>query len=140
MAACTDDGSGDVQTKSQAEAEAAVRAQADQVAAQVGAEPAGPGLSAAPCTGRRGEDGDDVYFVQGTYQLPLDAAQHAATAAKVRDAWKGAGWTIDDDRTAGPKSILTGTSPEGYNVTLESTVPPQAFALIVHSPCFRRPA
>jgi hypothetical protein len=129
-----------VQTKTKADAQAAVQERAEQIATQVGSALVNPKLSPSPCTGRKGESGGDVYSMQGAYQIMLPEAQHVPTAAKVRDAWKAAGWTITDDRTIGTSVVLTAKTPDDYSVDLESTAPPQAVALIIRTPCYRTSA
>ncbi|MET3425679.1 hypothetical protein BJ973_004891 [Actinoplanes tereljensis] len=130
-----------METKSIDDAKAVVQAKAEGIAGQIGGALTNPALNDAPCTGKRGESGgDEVYFIQGGYQIALPAAEHVATAAKLRDQWKAAGWTITDDRTVGSAAILAATTPDEFRVDLESTVPPSALALLVYSPCYGRPA
>ncbi|MEV4346803.1 hypothetical protein AB0J83_20285 [Actinoplanes sp. NPDC049596] len=138
IAACTDDGSKDVQSKSKADAQAAVQTLAAQVAAQAGGELTNGGFAPAGCEGSK--DSSDTYFMQGTWQIPLAADRHAATAAKLRDSWQAAGWTIKDDRTVSGGSVLTAVDPDDFYVTLESTAPPKAMSLLIHTPCFKNPA
>ncbi|MGX6606173.1 hypothetical protein ACWKSP_29230 [Micromonosporaceae bacterium Da 78-11] len=139
LTACTDKGD-DVPTKSQADAKTAVQAQAEQVAALIGSPLINPSLDPGPCTDPDGQTGDGIYTMQGAYQIMVPQADHTATATKIRDAWKTAGWNITDDRTVGTAAIISATSTDGTYVHLESTTPPKAFALIVRSSCFQAPA
>ncbi|GIM90930.1 hypothetical protein Ato02nite_027230 [Paractinoplanes toevensis] len=140
VAGC-DGGKDDVETKTIDDAKAVVQARAESVAGQLGGVLTRPSLLDAPCTGRRGESGGDgVYFIQGGYQVALPAAEHVATAARVRDEWKAAGWTITDNRTIGTTAILAATTPDEFKVHLESTVQGSALALLVYSPCYGSPS
>ncbi|GAA2582513.1 hypothetical protein GCM10010435_70280 [Winogradskya consettensis] len=139
LAACTDKGE-DVQTKPQADAKAQVEqlATAARTAAGI-ASFSQSNANISGCDGRAGEisDPDEVYYVQGIYQLLVPAEQQAAAIAKVRDAWKQAGHTIKTERTfdSGGGEIIAVTTDE-YDLSLGTGEPP-AMSLLVSSPCYR---
>jgi hypothetical protein len=101
-----------------------------------------PAVSGAACEGKAGEFSEDVYYVQGSYTVPLPNEQHIATLGRLRDQWRKEGYTVKDDRTFPDQNrgILVVNSPaDGYTVWIQSTKPPTALALIIHTPCYQSP-
>lgn len=135
-----DDNVHDVQTMSEAEVTRRVEQYAEQVAALIGGELVNPAVNSAPCEGGAGEMDEQIRYVQGAYQIPLAAEKHIETLARLRDEWRAKGWTITEDRTfpSGTQGGLAVTTNEdGYSISLTSTTPPNAFALLIHSTCYR---
>jgi hypothetical protein len=140
LTACTSSTGADVESKSEADATAAVQQHADRIAGVLGSPLLNPSTNPGPCSGQRGETGRDIFAVQGAYQVTMPVEKHTGTLARLRDLWKADGYTITDDRSFGDGAgVLAARSPEGYSVNVESTSPPSALALLVHSPCFRSP-
>ncbi len=129
-----------VETKTEADATTLVQQRAEQIATLIGSPLEEPATNAAGCTGKLGETSDNVFSVQGAYQIPVPTEQQLTTLARLRDAWKANGYTITDDRTVGTtEGVLAAKTRDGYDMSVESTRPPTAFALLIHSPCFRFP-
>jgi hypothetical protein len=130
-------------TTTEAEATAQVQSYAEAVAALLGdAALENRATNAASCVGRRGERSTEIFFVQGVYQLPVPADRHLAILDRVREHWQLRGYAITDDRTLSESGTgtLSAINPvDGYSVALQSTTPPEAFALFVHSRCHRSP-
>lgn len=95
----------------------------------------------APCSGRWGELAEDIFYILGTYQVPLPHEEHIPTLARLRDHWQQQGYTIRDHRTFSHDNTgsLAVTTPDGYKIRLMSTVPPTALALFVSTPCYKSP-
>jgi hypothetical protein len=130
----------DVQIRSEADVTRQVQQYAEQTATAVGSTLTNGAASSAPCEGRAGELSEDIYYVQGTYQLPLAPEKQLATLARMRDQWRGQGYTITEDRTFpdSAEGTLTAKNPtDGYSIRLTSTRPPTALALLIHSDCYR---
>ncbi|MBO3741500.1 hypothetical protein [Actinoplanes flavus] len=130
----------DMETKSEADATALVQQHADAIAGLVGTSLRNPETGPLPCTGKLGESSRSVYAIQGVYNIDApDGEQPRAVITRVRTDWTAKGYTITDDRELGTyDAVLTAKTPDGYSLDLE-TVSPEAFAMILHSPCFRRP-
>jgi hypothetical protein len=124
-------------TRTRADVGAEVQTQADQIAKLVGNPLQNAKINSAKCVYRPGKTGDgSIIVMQGSYQIALPSDRHASTAAKVRDAWTAAGWTITDDATQDKAMELAATTPAQYTVRLASTTPPNALVVLVQSPCF----
>jgi hypothetical protein len=133
----------DVKTLAEADATRQVQQYADQIVTLIGnTNLTNPAVSAAPCEGKAGKLSEDIYTVQGVYQLPLPAEQHLTTLARVRDAWRDQGYTITEDRTfpSNDGGTLTADNPtDGYRLDLTSTSPATMVRLLIHSACYRSP-
>jgi hypothetical protein len=105
------------------------------------AELKNPTASGAACEGKVGEFSNDVYYVLGTYQLPVPQDKHVATLSRLRDQWRQQGYTVKDDRISGETNtgVLTVQDPEGNTINVESTNPPTALALFINTPCYKSP-
>jgi hypothetical protein len=145
LAGCSDRTGKDdaMKTISEADAISQVNRYAQSVADLIGtSKPENPKASGAACEGKAGEFSEDVYYVQGSYQIPLPNEQHVATLGRLRDQWRERGYTVKDDRTFPEQNrgILVVNDPaDGYTVWIQSTKPPTALALIIHTPCYRSP-
>ena len=136
-------GRSDVQTMTEAEVTRQVRDLADQLRTATGAAGlANERASSAPCDTDTGDDSEQVRYVQGSYTLPLPAAQHVAAYEKVRDQWQGQGWTISDYRVpAGGDGTMSARAPgEGFSFTLVTAKAPDTLGLTVQSGCYRDPS
>ena len=130
-----------VDEKTETEAKAFVQHYADQVSALIGSPLEEPAVSSSTCTGKGGESDRQIFSIQGAYQIAVPTEQQTATFNRVRDAWKANSYTITDDRAIQTNDgVLTAKTPEGVAIDLETTRPPTAVALIIHSPCFKSPA
>ncbi|MGK5444586.1 hypothetical protein ACSNN7_22565 [Micromonospora sp. URMC 105] len=130
----------DMKSASEAEITGQVNQYANQVAALVGNPLFNPATSSAPCSGRGGELDEKIRTVQGAYNVNLAAGRHVDTLARIREQWRAQGWTITEDVTSsnGREGALAAkTTPDGYSLSLTSTSPPTALALLVNSPCYR---
>jgi hypothetical protein len=132
-----------VQTAAVDDVKAKVQEAADQVATTIGANLTNPAVSPATCElPAGGEEDDAVFYVQGAYQIPVAPQQQVPTLAKLRDQYKQQGYTIKDDRTGAENNTgtLTVVAPDdSFTISVQSTSPPQAVALIIHTPCYRSP-
>ena len=96
--------------------------------------------AAAATGGRGGEMDEKILTVQGAYNVNLAPDKHVETLARIREKWRAQGWTITEDTTSanGKEGALAAkTNSDGYSISLTSTSPPTAFALLVNSPCYR---
>ena len=140
MGACTkaDPPRDPVEHRTKAEVKADVQAQADQVAKLVGYPLQNAKVDPALCLYPKGKTNDgSVFVMQGSYEIALPEGQHISTGAKVRDAWKAAGWTITKDDTKAKTVEMVATTPKKFTVRLGSTEPPKALVLLVQSTCYR---
>ena len=132
-----------MQTATVDDVKAKVQQAADQVAATIGAGLTNPAVSPATCEAPAGGKEDDkVFYVQGAYQIPVAPEQQVPTLAKLRDQYKQQGYTVKDDRTAADTNTgtLTVVAPDDtFTISVQSTSPPQAVALLIHTPCYRSP-
>lgn len=89
-----------------AAAQQQVRERADRVAAIAGLSLGAPEEERLTCPGQISDFPDDELFrMQGTYRLPIPAADEKATYARLTDSWKAAGLdprTGDDPWVKGP--------------------------------------
>lgn len=143
LAACTDNGGGDVQTKAPEQATAQVKDYAEAIRAAAGVDAFSErSENVTSCEGRLGElsDPDEVYYIQGIYQLLVPAEEQAATRTRVRQQWERDGLRITGERTFGTTGTgeVKATADGGYTLALTSGEPP-AMLLLVSSPCYRRP-
>jgi hypothetical protein len=125
-----------VETKTEADVKAVVQSQADTTAKLVGAALQSPKVKPAACLTRTGKPGE-ASVVQGTYSIALPEDQHVSAAAKVRESWKAAGWTITKDETTGKAVEVAATTPAKYTIRLSTTQPAIALSLFVQSPCYK---
>jgi hypothetical protein len=139
MAACTSakkTPSDGVPTLDQAKVTAEVQAEADKIATQVGQPLQNKKIAAQPCVYKKKENDGSVVVIQATYSIALPEADHVAAVARVREAWKAAGWTIGTDTTEGKTAELTGTSPAKFSARVGSMDPPKALVVVAQSGCF----
>jgi hypothetical protein len=142
LTACTDKAQGEppLQTMTEAQARALVQSYADAAAASVSSELANYTASKAACQGRNGETAADGRFdVAAVAQIPLAADQHVATLQRIHDDWAAKGYEITDHRTFsdGTSGVVAARNPaDRIQISLESTVPPTALALMVVTPCY----
>jgi len=132
-----------VKTAAVDDVKAQVQQRAEQIATVIGGSLQNPAVSPATCEAPAGgKEDDDVYCVQGAYQVPVTPDQQLSTLAKLRDQWKQQGYTIKDDRTFSEPNAgtVTAVAPDDqFSISVETTSPPQAMALIIHTPCYRSP-
>jgi hypothetical protein len=138
---CTDKGD-NVETRAPEQATGQVKRYADTTRAAVGVDAfSQAGENVTPCEGRAGElsDPDEVYYVQGIYQVMVPAGQQADALARARQRWQADGLTIKAERTFGADGTgeVSAATDDGYSLSLTSGQPP-AMALLVSSPCYRR--
>jgi hypothetical protein len=117
-----------------------VQQHADALAALVGKPLRDPATGPMPCGGGGGGD-RSVYSIQGAYNIDTaDGEEPRATIARVRAGWTAKGYTITDDREIGAyEAVLTAKTADGFSLDIE-TVSRDAFAVLLYSPCFTRPA
>lgn len=139
--ACTDQGD-DVQTMAPDQATARVKQYAETVRGTVGLDAfSQANENVTPCEGRLGElsNPDEVYYVQGVYQLMVPAERQAEILSRAREQWQRDGLTIKKERSFGADGTgeIGVSAADGYALTLTSGEPP-AMLLLVSSPCYRR--
>lgn len=127
--------------KSQMDAEAQVREYAQAVAAVLGvrADEFETGVKPAPCQGKNGElAGDGRYYMQGNYQLPLATDRHTAVLAELRDLWARQGYRIKEFRmfNATEGTVAAEDPQDQVQISVESTRPATALALLILTPCY----
>lgn len=129
---------------SKQEATEQVRSYARTLAASFGAsaDQAETRVSDSPCQGRGGEVAEDGrFYVQGNYQMPLEPGEHPRVLSQLRDSWEQQGYTIKEFRmfnaTEGTVSVENPT--DEMQISLQSTRPPQALAVIIITPCYMPP-
>jgi hypothetical protein len=142
LTACTDKGDNDVQTRAPEQATGQVKEYADATRAAAGVDAfSQANENQSPCEGRAGElsDTDEVYYIQGNYQLMVPAERQGEALAAARQRWQGSGFTIKTERSFGPGGTgeVTAVTDDGFTLTLTSGQPP-AMLLVVASPCYRR--
>jgi hypothetical protein len=121
-----------------------VREQANTVLADLGLPPpsTAPDIGPAPCSDAGGSADDGRFYVAGAWQVPLPSAQQIATLRRVRDTWQAKGYEITDYRElpSGVEVVLAAGNPtNGYSLSLITTSPPIAVAMLVSSPCMKSP-
>jgi hypothetical protein len=100
-----------------------------------------PGFVDPPCEGPGGKTTDTVYYAAGHYQIaPIPEDQQLLTLRRLRGQWQQQGYTIKQDRVFpdGKTGELGVENPaDEFEIHLESTEPPTAFALSISSPCYQ---
>jgi hypothetical protein len=137
-----EDSKDNMQTAAENQVIQQVHERATGIAQVAGAELKIIGESAAPCEGRKGELSDEIYTVQGSYQLPIPESEHAATLARLRDGWRRQNFTISTDPTTSPgrSARLEAVDPDQYHFFVASTIPPTMLGLRINSPCYKSPS
>jgi uncharacterized lipoprotein len=132
---------GNVETKTEDDVRKVVQQYADEVKAITGGEWTMQSPTAMPCTGKLGESSDDVFTVQGAYQVPLAADKQLSTLAQIREQWKAKGWNITADEQIGDNrgKLAGSTGDGGYELTLTTVKDPNWLGILVHSPCYKSP-
>jgi pimeloyl-ACP methyl ester carboxylesterase len=146
LGGCTGGGGNDVDIIKQvspAEATRIAYEYADRVVALTGGErgPANREPHTGPCEGRRGEFSERVYYAYFNFHVaPIPEDQQLPTLRRLREHWQQQGYTIKRDRVF-PDSrtgeLAVENPADGYEVSLEGTEPPTAFAVSVSSPCYQ---
>lgn len=92
------------------------------------------------CKGRQGEYPETVYYANLNLQIaPIPEDQQLPTLRRLRDHWQKEGYTIKQDRVFpdGRTGELAVENPaDGFEISLVSTEPPNAFAVTISSPCY----
>ncbi|MDG4788669.1 hypothetical protein O7626_22545 [Micromonospora sp. WMMD1102] len=100
-------------------------------------------LGPVPCDDPGGDLADDGrYQVSGSWQVPLPPGRHRATFRQLREDWQARAIEITEYRELpdGVKVSLAGRDPAaGFSLSLTSTQPPDAVALLVVSSCVISP-
>ncbi len=126
------------------QAAAQVRDYAATIGAVVGADAAATEtrVGPAPCETSGGEVTGNPFYVQGNWQMPLPAAEHAAVLARLRDDWTAQGFEIKRFHMfSDVEGVVIGQNPaDGFELMVESASPPVAVAVIVMTPCYLSPA
>jgi hypothetical protein len=104
-------------------------------------EPADREPGTAPCEGRRGELSETVYFAYFNFQVvPIPEEQQLSTLRRLREHWQQQGYTVKRDRVFpdGRTGELAVENPaDEYEIRVQGTDPPTAFAARVSSPCYK---
>ncbi len=95
----------------------------------------------APCEGRRAELSDTVYYAYFIFQIaPIPQDQQLPTLRRLREHWQQQGYTVKRDRAFpdGRTGELAVENPaDEYEISLQGTDPPTAFAVRISSPCYQ---
>jgi hypothetical protein len=131
-----------VVTKSESEAVSLLKTYGDQTAAAIGVPLADWSTVPAPCEGADGVLATDGRFdVTGNAQITLPEDQHVATLQKLRELWQSQGFEVTDDRTFAPDhkrgTVSVRNPADGISVSIQSTGPGTAFALLIATPCYK---
>jgi hypothetical protein len=139
LAGCTNGGA--VDTKTEADVNVMVRQYAEDIRTAAGGEYTKQAETALACTGRLGETSDDVFSVQGAYQITLAPDRQLPFLAELRGQWKAKGWEITTDETIAPNrgKLAAKTGEDGFDLTLTTVKTSQWLAILVHSPCYKSP-
>jgi hypothetical protein len=139
LAGCTNGGA--VDTKTEADVNAIVRQYAEDIRIATGGEYTKQGEAAMACTGKLGETSDDVFTVQGAYQITLPPDRQLSTLAQLREQWKVKGWEITTDETIATNrgKLAATTGEDGFDLTLTTAKTPQWLGILIHSPCYKSP-
>jgi hypothetical protein len=131
-------------TMSEEQASAQVRDYAATIAAVVGADAKETerGVSRLACANWRGDFArDGRFYIHGVWQMPLPADKHPSTLERLRESWAAQGYIIkgfkmsDDIRG----SVVAENPSDEVELSVVSTVPPSAVAVMVMSACYRPP-
>ena len=97
-------------------------------------------LSPAPCEGRRSEYSDEVYSIQGAYQLIVPGPEQQRVISRVRDGWRSLGYTITWERMLGRDrgGQVRATNPADGAQFSMSTGEIPALTLTIYAGCYRR--
>lgn len=134
-------------TMSEEQARARVRDYAATIAAVVGvdAKEAEKGVSRLACENWRGEPArDGRFYIHGIWQMPLPAAKHSATLERLRESWAAQGYIIKrlkmfNDIEGSTGSITVENPSDQVELSVMSTAPPSAVAVMIMSACYRPP-
>ncbi|WP_130507947.1 hypothetical protein [Krasilnikovia cinnamomea] len=128
-------------TKTEADVNAIVRQYAEDIRSTIGGQFTKQGESSMACTGKLGETSDDVYSVQGAYQITLAPEKQLPTLAQFREQWKAKGWKITEDETFGENrgKLSASTGDDGYELNLTTAKTPEWLAVLIYSPCYKSP-
>lgn len=143
LAAAGCDGSGtpkrkdtDLLVKTQADAEQLVKTLADAVAQDVGSPLEKWKTQPAPCT-----DAPGPWNLSGVANVAVAPGDQVATLTRLRDAWTRQGYEITQFHLVPPdnkEGRLSARIPaDQLTVTLQSTAPRTAFAIIITTPCYQ---
>jgi hypothetical protein len=95
----------------------------------------------APCEGRRGELSETVYLAYFFFQAaPIRQEQQLPTLRRLREHWQQQGYTIKRDRVfpdGKTGELAVENTDDEYEISLEGTEPPNAFAVRIFSPCYQ---
>ncbi len=97
-------------------------------------------LSPGPCEGRRGEHSDEIYTIQGAYQLVVAGQEQQRVIDRVRDGWRSLGYTITSERTFGPDDggqVFARNPADGAEFVISTGEVP-ALSLAIYAGCYRR--
>lgn len=97
-------------------------------------------FSAAPCVGRRGETSDEIYAMQGAFQLLVPGPDQQALIDRVRAGWQSLRYTIVVARSFGPGlgGEVHAVNPGDATTLMLTSGAVPALALLLHSGCYRR--
>jgi hypothetical protein len=139
VAGCTPGGT--VDTKTEADVNGLVRQYAEDIRIATGGEYTKQGETALACTGKLGEASDEVFTVQGAYQISLAPDRQLPTLAQLRERWKANGWEITTDETIAENrgKLAASTGEDGFDLTLTTAKTPQWLGIVIHSPCYKSP-
>jgi hypothetical protein len=131
-----------LQTMREADVVQLVKAYADSTAATLGGRLENWSTVSMPCQGAGGDlTTDGRWTLSGHAQIRVPEDRHAVTLRRLRDLWTGQGYRITEFRTFPPdnrQGRLIGSNPaDGVSISLQSTTPPQAFAVLILTPCYK---
>ena len=128
-------------TRKQADVAATLKTYGQATATLLGAPLENWATAPAPCEGPGGALTTDGRFdMTGNANIAVPAGQHIASLQKLRDQWKQQGYEITEYRTFPPdntRGTVSARNPaDNITISAQSTAPPQAFALLIATPCY----
>ena len=97
-------------------------------------------LSPGPCEGRRGEISDEIYTIQGAYQMIVPGPEQQRVIDRVRDGWRALGYSITSERTYGSErggQVFARNPADGAEFVISTGEVP-ALSLAIYAGCYRR--
>lgn len=128
--------------KHRAEVEKLVKSYADATASAIGKPLTKWSTIAVPCEDPNGDLATDGRWnMTGHANIAVERAQQIKMLTRLRDQWKQQGYEVTEFRTFPPDdelgTVAVNNPEDGISVSLESTAPGTAFALLIATPCYR---
>lgn len=131
-----------LQTMHKADAVRMVKTYAETIASTLSSRVENWSTVSVPCEMRGGDLATDGRWrLSGHAQIRVPEDQHAGTLHRLRDLWTAQDYEITEFRLFPPDKkqgrIIASNPADGVSVSLQSTEPPQAFAVLILTPCYQ---